>query len=185
MEALITRNQQEKIFRIAFVASSRDNVEGLARARRLGVATKILPYHRGIDVAEAELERLWQNHDLDVVALAGFMKILSPDFTRRHEGRILNIHPSLLPLFSGAHALDDFWSSGQSTSGVTVHLVDELMDHGPVLRQAPLQRKSDESYEDFEARLHQLEHRIYWDALKDFAASLDSQTPHYERSISQ
>ena len=95
------------------------------------------------------------------MALAGFMRILSPMVVRAYEGRMLNIHPSLLPSFPGAHAVRDALSWGAKVSGVTVHLVDEEVDHGPIVLQQAVPVLPDDDEESLHARIQQIEHRVY------------------------
>lgn len=175
MEALAQSMAHSRQFSVTFVASSRQDALGLKTARAMGLKTALLPYELGQREAETELERLVEASDTHLIALAGFMRLLSARFTDRYAGQILNIHPSLLPRFKGADAIGQFWESGDTTSGVTVHLADAQMDHGPILAQKALDRKTGESRADFEARLHQLEHRLYWPTLRDYGLRLFSE----------
>lgn len=169
MEALIHHMKKEKAdVTLAFVGSDNPTAPGLETARRLNIPALVLPYGEGRAAGERRLEELWRENQLDLLVLAGFMRLLSPDFVERHEDRILNIHPALLPKFKGAHAIEDFWKSGEEVSGVTVHVVDGRMDHGPILMQREVRRAPDDSMETFEAKIHDVEHRIYWQALKKF-----------------
>ena len=103
---------------------------------------------------------------MDLVVLAGFMRILSPFFIRKFKNRILNIHPALLPAFKGAYAIKDAFHYGVKVTGVTVHFVDEKVDHGPILIQEPVTILENESVGELEARIHKIEHRIYPEAIK-------------------
>lgn len=134
----------------------------LERAARLGVPSRHVSFAgRPRTRAEAEIEALLTEADADLVALAGFLRILSPDFVRPRAGRILNIHPALLPAYPGLDALRRAWDAGEETFGVTIHLVDEGMDTGPILRQKSLKRRAGESFKDLETRVHALEHGLY------------------------
>ncbi len=136
------------------------------RAERLGVPARHVSYSgRPRREAETEIEALLSEAGADLVALAGFLRILSPGFVRRRAGRILNVHPSLLPAYPGLDALRRAWDSGEETLGATVHRVDEGLDTGPILRQASLRRLPGESFEAFEARIHALEHVLYREAV--------------------
>ena len=104
----------------------------------------------------------------DWIVLAGFMRILSPDFVRRFAGRIINIHPALLPLFPGAHGIQDAWDAGVPETGVTIHIVDEEVDHGPILAQESVKREPEDTIETLEAKIHAVEHKLYKKTLKDF-----------------
>ena len=101
------------------------------------------------------------------------MRILSPEFVREFSGKIINIHPALLPAFPGAHAILDAWEAGVSVTGVTVHIVDEEVDHGPILAQEEVHRLPEDTMETLEERIHRTEHRIYKTALKKFFSEKD------------
>ena len=147
--------------RIVLVASDRADAPGLERARERSLATAVLPYEEGRDWGEAALEALLSQHGIRHLVLAGFMRVLSPSFVRRHEGEILNLHPALLPSFPGAHGIRDAWEGGVTVTGVTVHLVDEKVDHGPILAQEAVPVLPGDTLESLEDRIHETEHRIY------------------------
>ncbi len=173
MEAIVgTFARENADVKIAFVASDKSSAAGLEIAREKNIFTAVLPYKESRAAGEAEIERLWLENDLDVLVLAGFMRLLSADFVNRHEGRILNIHPALLPKFPGAHGIEDFWKSGERVSGVTVHVVDSLMDHGPILAQREVVREEDDTIETFEAKIHAVEHELYPLTLKKFISEI-------------
>jgi phosphoribosylglycinamide formyltransferase-1 len=95
-----------------------------------------------------------------LVVCAGFMGVLGADFLTRFPARVLNLHPSLLPAFPGAHAIEDAYAAGVAETGVTVHLVDEVLDGGPVVAQSSLPVNYDENSEGLRTRLHEVEHRL-------------------------
>jgi phosphoribosylglycinamide formyltransferase-1 len=107
-------------------------------------------------------------HEVDLVCLAGYMRLLSPAFVAAYPYRILNIHPSLLPAFPGLHAQRQALAFGAKVSGCTVHFVDEKLDHGPIVAQAALAVEEDESEEHLAARILELEHRLYPDAVRSY-----------------
>lgn len=157
---------------VAFVASDRADAPGLERARERGLRTVLLPYNeRGKEGAETFLARLVEEEGVDWIVLAGFMRLLSSGFVSRQCGKIVNIHPSLLPSFPGVDAIGQAWRYGVTVTGVTVHLVDEKMDHGPILAQEALSLKGIESLHDLEERIHHVEHRLYGDTLKRLLSS--------------
>jgi phosphoribosylglycinamide formyltransferase 1 len=132
------------------------------RAARLGIEASYASYFkRGADEAEADIAAALKGANADLVALAGFMRILSPAFVAARKGRIVNVHPSLLPKWPGAHAIERAYDSGEKAFGVTVHYVDEGMDTGPILANEVFEAKDGESLEDVESRVHSIEHRIY------------------------
>ncbi|PIE54819.1 MAG: phosphoribosylglycinamide formyltransferase [Dethiosulfovibrio peptidovorans] len=167
MEALMDRMDSGELdARTAFVGADTPAASGLNRAKIRGVPTHVLSYEKGRHKAEERLEELWKAHDLNWLVLAGFMKVLSPKFVSRHRGRIVNIHPALLPSFPGAHGIDDAWNAGVTVTGVTVHLVDAMVDHGPIVAQLPVRVRPQDNRTSLEKRIHRAEHRLYWRALR-------------------
>jgi phosphoribosylglycinamide formyltransferase-1 len=149
--------------RIAVVISDRAGTPALARARRAGVATHaIIPARFASRQAfERALITLCEAHRVRLICLAGFMRVLSPVFVRRYRHRILNVHPALLPAFPGAHAIRDALAWGVKVTGVTVHVVDEQVDHGPILLQEACPIAPGETVGSLLAKLHRIEHRLY------------------------
>jgi len=140
----------------------------IKRAIRLKVRTVIIDrrdFKSKADFESAILERL-KNYKVDFIALAGFMRLLSPRFVKRYNNRIMNIHPSLLPAFKGSCAIKDAYNSKCLSTGVTVHFVDEEVDHGPVILQKELRLDRKQGLEDIEKKIHAIEHRLYPEALR-------------------
>jgi formyltetrahydrofolate-dependent phosphoribosylglycinamide formyltransferase len=132
------------------------------RASRLGIPSRYVTYYqRESAEAEAEIGALLDEAGADIVALAGFMRILSGLFVARRKGRLVNVHPSLLPAWPGAHAIERAYGAGELRFGVTVHQVDEGMDTGAIIVQESFTAEPGESLDAVEARIHELEHRIY------------------------
>lgn len=169
MLALIERFRSgETPGEVVFVASDNPEAPGLEKASALGVRTRIYPYReKGRKVCEEAMRKDLAANGVDWIILAGFMKVLSPDFVSAFSGKIVNIHPSLLPSFPGVDAIGQAWRYGVKLTGVTVHLVDEKVDHGPILAQEALRIDEGESMESLESRVHELEHRLYWVTLRD------------------
>jgi phosphoribosylglycinamide formyltransferase 1 len=147
---------------VVLVAADRPGAHGLERARRAGVDTAVVrpadhPDRPAFDLA---LRDLVAGARPDAVCLAGFMRILGPAFVRAFPERIVNTHPSLLPAFRGAHAVRDALAYGVKVSGCTVHLVDEEVDHGPVLFQAAVPVEPDDDEERLHERIKREEHRL-------------------------
>ncbi len=154
--------------RVGVVVSNEADARGLARAEKAGVPTAVLS-HQDYDSREAFDEAVLaqlKKHDVDVVCLAGFMRILSPVLVRAFSNRILNIHPSLLPAFVGLHAQRQAVEHGAKLSGCTVHLVDEELDHGPILLQAPVAVEERDTEESLSARILAQEHKLYPEAIQ-------------------
>ena len=154
---------------VSFVGSDRLEAKGLSTAAALGAPTRVFFYRRdGKTAAEEAIAKAVDETASDWIVLAGFMRILSPEFVRRFKGRIINIHPALLPAFPGAHGILDAWNAGVPEPGVTVHIVDEEVDHGPILAQERVRRTPEDTLESLEAKIHAAEHQLYKRALKEF-----------------
>jgi phosphoribosylglycinamide formyltransferase 1 len=144
---------------IAAVASNRKDAFALVRAREAGIpaATFSLACHADREERDLVMATWLEEHDVDLVVLAGYMHLLTSPFLRRFAGRVLNVHPSLLPSFPGAHAIDDALAAGVATTGVTVHWVDDGLDTGPVIAQVevPVEPRA-----TLVERIHAAEHRL-------------------------
>jgi phosphoribosylglycinamide formyltransferase-1 len=153
--------------RIAAVISNRADAAGLERAKALGFETRFIP-SKGKDreAYDGELVAALRECEVDIVCLSGFMRLLGPGFVRAFPGRILNIHPALLPAFPGLEAQKQALDYGVKFTGCTVHLVDEGVDTGPILCQAVVPVLEDDSIETLSARILKEEHRIYSEALR-------------------
>jgi phosphoribosylglycinamide formyltransferase-1 len=151
---------------IGFVFSNKPNAVGLNRARELGLPCGSIP-SAGLDRAAFDLQviELLKQHQVDWVCLAGYMRFLSGGFVSQFAGRILNIHPSLLPAFPGLDAQYQALSHGVKVTGCTVHFVDENLDSGPILLQSPVPVLDDDTVETLSARILLEEHRIYSEAI--------------------
>ncbi|MFP4482095.1 MAG: phosphoribosylglycinamide formyltransferase [Thermovirgaceae bacterium] len=156
---------------VVFVASDRPDAPGLEKARSFGTPDLVLPYgERDRQGAEIFLmEKIFEER-ADLLVLAGFMRVLSPGFVNRLARKIVNIHPSLLPAFPGRRSIERAWEAGVQITGVTVHLVDEKVDHGPILAQEPVRIEQVDTLESLERKIHNVEHRIYSRVLRDLAA---------------
>jgi phosphoribosylglycinamide formyltransferase-1 len=176
MKAILEAAQRGELSaRVAVVVSNNPEAPALEIARDYGVKAVAIP-HRGLSRQEherllvAELKR----HQVDYVVMAGYMRVLTPDFLQefRHPDgyfKVINIHPSLLPAFPGAHAYEDAFAYGVRVSGITVHLVDEQVDHGPILAQEAFERFPEDTLETFKQRGLQIEHRLYPAVLEQIA----------------
>jgi phosphoribosylglycinamide formyltransferase 1 len=147
--------------RIVLVVSDRADAGGLARAEAAGVPTAtVLPGDHADRAAwDGALAEVVAAAAPDLVVLAGFMRILAPDFVRRWP--VLNVHPSLLPAFPGAHAVADALAWGTKVTGVTVHFVDEEVDHGPIVAQRAVDIAADDTPEVLHERIKAVEHVLY------------------------
>ncbi|HYW28397.1 MAG TPA: phosphoribosylglycinamide formyltransferase [Gaiellales bacterium] len=151
---------------VACVVSSRKGAAGIERARAAAIDALV-------SSDEDETARFLDDHEVGLVVLAGYMRVLSPAFVHRYSGRILNLHPSLLPAFPGTHAVRDAVDHGVRVTGVTVHLIDDdhvAVDSGPIVLQEALEVSYDERPEDVAERLHEIEHRLLPRAVHLFCA---------------
>ncbi len=156
---------------IRVVISNRGDAYGLTRAQHHHLPTQVIS-HRDFATREAfetELIKRLQDARVDLVVLAGFMRVLSPVFIRAFPQRIMNIHPSLLPAFPGIHAQRRALERGVRIAGATVHFVDEEVDHGPIIIQAAVPVYADDTEDTLSARILAQEHRIYPWAIQLFA----------------
>ncbi len=160
--------------RPVLVVSNDPDAGGLAIAREMGIATAAVD-HREFDkdrnAFEAVLHAKLEEVKPDIVCLAGFMRILTEGFTRQYEGRMLNIHPSLLPKYKGLHTHARALEAGDAEHGCTVHEVTAALDDGPILGQAQLSVHSDDTAETLAQRLLPLEHALYPAVLRRYAAN--------------
>jgi phosphoribosylglycinamide formyltransferase-1 len=149
--------------RIVAVIASREQAPGIALARDLGVPVEVLPHtaFAGRQAFDAALGARLEALGADLVALAGFMRILGDDLVRRFEGRMVNIHPSLLPAFPGLDTHARALAAGVRVHGATVHLVTPTLDHGPILAQAAVPVHDADDAGTLAARVLRAEHRVY------------------------
>lgn len=148
---------------VVAVISNKENAGGLQKAEAMDISTAVLE-HTHFDSREAyddELAKLVDSFSPDVIVLAGFMRILSADFVRRFTGKLINIHPSLLPKYKGMHTHQRALEAGDEEHGVSVHFVNEELDGGPVILQARIPIFEGDTAEDLQERVHEQEYRIY------------------------
>ncbi|MDR1995841.1 phosphoribosylglycinamide formyltransferase [Azonexus sp.] len=172
MEALIAARDAGKLpVAIVAVISNRPDARGLETAARAGIASEALDHKTfaGRAAFDAALAECIDRYAPDLVVLAGFMRILGEDFVRHYEGRLLNIHPSLLPAFPGLHTHQRALEEGVRVHGCTVHFVTPALDHGPIILQAAVPVLDTDSEETLAARVLAQEHVIYPQAVRWFA----------------
>ena len=156
---------------IRVVVSNRSDAYGLTRAQQRGLPTEVLPHTRfsSREAFDTALVKILHAQGVELVVLAGFMRLLSPFFIRSFPHRIMNIHPALLPAFPGLHAQRQALEYGVRIAGASVHFVDEEVDHGPVIIQAAVPVYSNDTEESLSARILDQEHQIYPYAIRLFA----------------
>lgn len=172
MAAIVAASQAPDCpYRVAVVISNRPEATGLARAIQANVPTAVVDHRDfGKDRAahEAALDAVLRDHGVEVVALAGYMRLLTPWLVGRWAGRMVNIHPSLLPLYPGLDTHARALAAGDAEAGCTVHLVTEGVDEGPILGQARTPILPGDTAETLAARVLEAEHRLYPETLAAF-----------------
>ncbi len=148
---------------VALVVSDRPEATALERARARGVETAVCrpADHPDRAAHDRALRDLLLDRGIDHVALAGYMRIVGPELIAAFPERIVNLHPALLPAFPGMRSVADALAWGVKVTGVTVHLVDEEVDHGPIVAQEPVRVREDDDLDSLLARVHETEHRIF------------------------
>jgi phosphoribosylglycinamide formyltransferase 1 len=160
---------------IAVVISNRANAGGLEKARASGIPTVTIeskPFGKDRAAFEAVLQSALEQHRIDLICLGGFMRLFTGEFVQRWYGRMLNIHPSLLPAFPGLDPHGQALSAGVKISGATVHFVIPETDAGPILMQGAVAVRDDDTPDTLAARILEIEHRIYPDALRLVAGGM-------------
>ena len=157
--------------RIRAVVSNRADAYGLQRAQAAGIDTAVLEHggFEGREAFDAALVQVIDGFEADLVVLAGFMRILSAEFVRHYQGRLLNIHPSLLPLYKGLHTHRRALEAGDAEHGCSVHFVTEELDGGPLVVQAVVPVAQDDTPQSLAQKVHCQEHQIYPLAVRWFA----------------
>jgi phosphoribosylglycinamide formyltransferase 1 len=173
MQALVhTARAPDFPAEIALVLSNRPEAQGLAFAKDQGIAAAAVDHkiHAGREEFENVMQRLLELHRIELICLAGFLRLLTPTFVKRWEGRIINIHPALLPAYRGLHTHERALADGVKIHGCTVHFVVPAMDEGPIIAQAAVAVFDDDTPETLGARVLAQEHVIYPAALARVAA---------------
>lgn len=164
LQAIIDASEKGEIdASVSVVISNRQKAYALERAKKHHIPSFVVPQGA---LQEKEILKILEQYSVDLVCLAGFLKILSKDFVKKFLDRIINIHPALLPSFPGLHAIEQALKAGVKKTGVTLHFVDEGVDTGPILLQEEVLILKDDTVETLTARIHQVEHRIYPQAIQ-------------------
>jgi phosphoribosylglycinamide formyltransferase-1 len=168
LQAILDTVHGREGIEVACVASNRPQARGLERARAAGVPTGVFPasdYPDG-SARDAALGDFLEGHRVDLIVLAGFMEVLSPEFVARFRDRIINVHPSLLPAFPGVGAIGQALDHGVRVTGVTVHFVDEGVDTGAILVQEAIEVPYAAAIAEVESEIHAVEHRLLPEAIR-------------------
>jgi phosphoribosylglycinamide formyltransferase-1 len=182
LQALLDTVHGREGIEIVAVAASRADAGGLARAERAGVETGVFAIgeHGGREERDRALADWLDERRPELLVLAGFMEVLTPEFIRRFAGRMINVHPALLPAFPGVRAIEQALEYGVKVGGVTIHFVDEGVDTGPVLLQEAFDLPYHRDIATIEERVHQIEHRLLPQAVRLIAQGrvrLDTRNP--------
>jgi len=172
LQALIRAVKKGKInANLALVVSDNKGAYALKRAKRAKIKTVVVEAKNfsSREDYDVEIVKILEQENIDFIALAGFMRIITSVLINKYPNKILNIHPALLPSFIGTHGIDDAFNYGVKVTGVTVHFVDEKMDHGPIILQKYVEIKENDSLETLGAKIHKVEHKIYPEAVRLFA----------------
>ena len=153
---------------IVLVISNRDGAYALTRAKQADIPTRVLRHQDFPDRSSYDraLDAILQEHNVEFVSMAGFMRILSPWFTRKWAGKIINIHPSLLPAYKGLDTHARVLAAGEKRHGCRVHWVTEALDSGGIIAQLATDIRPSDTLESLKARVHKLEHQLYPEALR-------------------
>ena len=186
LQVIIDSEHGREGVEVVCVGSSREGARGLERARDAGIDTAAFSKsdHPDSGARDAAMGDWLESHGVDLVVLAGFMELFGGAFIRRFEGRIVNVHPSLLPAFPGIGAIEQALDYGVRVMGVTVHFVDEGVDSGPVILQEAFELPYARDIAAIETKLHEVEHRLLPRAVRLIAAgavSLDPANPRLVR----
>lgn len=148
---------------LSLVISSTDKAFGLKRAEKAGIKTLVFSpdNYTNRQSVDRDIVIALKEHKIDFLVLAGYMRLLTPYFIKEYPNKIINVHPSLLPSFKGAHGIKDAFTYGVKQTGVTVHFVNEKMDNGPIILQDTVKINEEDTLETLEAKIHRVEHRIY------------------------
>lgn len=155
---------------IIFVFSNNKDAHALKRAKKHGIKTVLMNPEEFESRKHFDLKiiELLKKERINLIVLAGYMLLLTPEFIAEFKNKILNIHPALLPSFKGTHGIEDAYRYGVKVTGVTIHFVDKDLDNGPIILQEPVCIDQDDSIEELEKKIHQVEHKIYPKAVKYF-----------------
>jgi len=171
----LAKSLENTVHRAAGLFVDRSDAFAVERASRLGIPVRFVSYRgRGRDETELEILAELREIGADIIALAGFMRLLGPVLVDSYPNRIVNIHPSLLPKYPGKHGIAESYESGDRELGITIHYVDHGLDSGPIILQQSFTRDGSESIEDIEAKIHSLEHRYYPSVVKSLLDAIDA-----------
>jgi phosphoribosylglycinamide formyltransferase 1 len=182
LQAILDQLHGEGEIEVVGVVSDKPEAQALERARAAGVDTAVFrdSGHRSREERDAAIGDWLDQRGVELVVLAGYMQLLSPAFVERFRNRIVNVHPALLPSFPGLDAVQQALDHGAKVTGVTVHFVDEGVDSGPIILQAPVEVPDSRDWGELEEEIHRNEHRLLPEAIRLIAAGrvrIDERNP--------
>jgi phosphoribosylglycinamide formyltransferase-1 len=179
LQAILDKLHGRDGIEIACVGSNKADALALTRAQRAGVATGVFPAEEYPDreARDAAIGDWLEERGVDLIVLAGYMELLSPEFVRRFRNRIINVHPALLPSFPGLDAVGQALEHGVKVTGVTVHFVDEGVDSGPIILQRAVPVPDDRQWQTLENEIHAVEHELLPETIRLIAAGKVSVEP--------
>jgi phosphoribosylglycinamide formyltransferase-1 len=179
LQAILDKLHGRDGIEIACVGSNKADALALTRAQRAGVATGVFPAEEYPDreARDAAIGDWLEERGVDLIVLAGYMELLSPEFVRRFRNRIINVHPALLPSFPGLDAVGQALEHGVKVTGVTVHFVDEGVDSGPIILQRAVPVPDDRQWQTLEDEIHAVEHELLPETIRLIAAGKVSVEP--------
>jgi phosphoribosylglycinamide formyltransferase-1 len=185
LQAILDSVHGREGIEVVCVGASRADARALGRARAAGVRTGVFAEsdHHDREARDLVLGDWIDDHGAELIVLAGFMEVLGGPFIRRFEGRVINVHPSLLPAFPGVRAIEQALAYGVRVAGVTVHFVDEGIDSGPVILQEAFELPYARDIEAIHARVHEIEHRLLPRAVELIAAGAVTVDEHNPRRV--
>ena len=173
LQALVDSEKKGDLAQAKIVLVVSDNPEAYAlkRAEEAGIKTFVLEAKgfKSREEYDKEIMEQLKTEKIELIVLAGFMRLLSDHFVDEYYGRVINIHPALLPSFKGTHGIKDAFDYGVKVTGVTVHFVNKELDAGPIILQSPVRVEEKDTPETLEAKIHELEHELYPEAVRLFA----------------
>jgi phosphoribosylglycinamide formyltransferase 1 len=186
LQAIIDQLHGGDGYEVGGVASDKPDAPALRRAQEAGIETAVFPTGEYPDRArrDAALGDWIESRGADLVVLAGYMQLLSPQFVSRFRNRVINVHPALLPSFPGLNAVDQALRHGVKVTGVTVHFVDEGVDSGPIILQRALEVRGRRNWDELKDEIHGIEHQLLPEAVRLIAAGrvrLDAENPRLVR----
>lgn len=162
--------REEVKAKIALMVCDNPAALALERAKKLGIKSLLIERKnfKTKDEFEAEIIKNLEKENIELICLAGYMRLVGPGLLRKYHHKILNIHPAILPSFKGTEGIKEALDCGVKVTGVTVHFVDQEMDHGPIILQQSLEIKDNDTEESLAPRIHEIEHQLYPRAVKLF-----------------